>query len=837
MATRVWAPGEFINPGDLRQPRTAAPVVTSQLTNYGFETGNLTGWTVENAAITVVAGPAFEGTYSLRHPDGLLGVYGIRNTNVVPVQPGQQIKLGCRYRRETDVRGRQTMKIVIEWLDASQALISISEFEQRGGQENVWYDPAVTGVAPANAAFARAAIYSFQTGDGGSHHQYFDNVTWDYVQPVAQAGLVYKAVQANAGFTGSTEPAWPILLGQTVVDNEVTWEAVLASDVTWRATPICLSGSTEPTWPVEVGATVLDGTIAWKAVSRRIEDVNCPNSKAVAIAASKIFAADKDIIRYCATVNPLDWTTRDDAGYLPFGLQTYGSNDVATLGLYRSNLVAFNSQGFQMWQVDQDPANMAFLDAVPIGSTYTHAWQPVANDLVGLTAMGVRNVSIAGASTNLQADGVGEPIDPLVKAAIKQLTADDEVISLFWPARGQYWVVFGNEAFVLTINGAKKKSWSRYVFPADITDATLDGNTLVLRSGTKVWDMSEDALQDDMYSVGDPVVLSGVAALGNNDLLWTAYNPEGTSPAVSYLLERSINGSPYTVIATIPAADPREYQDAVDVPGTYSYRVRIINEVGDYNGYSNVVALSTSDFGNNVLLLQYNTGVQVESTECPHVDQIIANPGAPNPGGISTAQHKFGTASYHNRNEAVDNTNYVQCWDETTLNRFVFSGPFTMEGWFYRVSDGGGRLSTLFANNKTPGAGYFFLGPYWNNNSQGATPNALVFQYNTSGEVVLPDLTMGYGGWIHIAITRDDNDVVRVFLDGVPSATQPVIPGQFGGTVEESPNPLATYFTICEGVPFVSADFDGYFDQIRVTRNVCRYTTAFTPPDAPFPTE
>lgn len=593
MATRVWAPGEFINPGDLRQPRTVPPVVTSALTNGDLEAGN-SGWTSDNPSLVITnvgAGFAFDGSWAIKHDTALIGTYGIRNNNVVPVVPGQTIKAGCRYRRETNVSGRQTMSVVIEWLNSGMTVIGISEYNQQGGATGVWYDPSVTGIAPTGAAFAQFAIYSFNSAAGGAHSQYFDGCSWNYVQPVAQSGLVYKAVQANAGFTAATEPVWPIVLGATVVDNEVTWEAVLASNVTWEATPILLSAATEPTWPVEVGATVLDGTIAWRAISRRIEDENCPNTKAVAIAASKVFAVDRDIVRFSATVNPLDWTTRDDAGYLPTGLQTYGSNDAAALGLYRSNLVVFNSQGFQMWQVDQDPANMAFLDAVPVGSTYPHTWQPIANDLAGLTAVGVRNVSIAGASTNLQADGVGEPIDPLVKAAIKELESDDDVISLFWPAMGQYWIIFGDEAFVLTINGAKKKSWSRYVFPSEVTDATLAGNTLVLRSGTKVWDMSDEALRDDIYTVGDPVVLSLVQAGTTAELSWTAANTTGVPAVDYYRVFRSANGGAFTQIATVPLADPRTHDDTDLADGTYQYYVDYVDTAGNTADESNTVQL------------------------------------------------------------------------------------------------------------------------------------------------------------------------------------------------------------------------------------------------------
>src|SRR5690606_510990 len=117
------------------------------------------------------------------------------------------------------------------------------------------------------------------------------------------------------------------------------------------------------------GELVSDGIIAWECVVRNVTDERCPNTKVVLIAASKIFAVDEDIVAFSATVNPLDWSTQGDAGYLPTGLRQYGANPMTALGLYRGNLVAWNSQGMQIWQVDEDPARMQLLDALPIGST------------------------------------------------------------------------------------------------------------------------------------------------------------------------------------------------------------------------------------------------------------------------------------------------------------------------------------------------------------------------------------------------------------------------------------------------------------------------------------
>ena len=49
------------------------------------------------------------------------------------------------------------------------------------------------------------------------------------VKPTTQNGFWYKAT--TTGFADTTEPTWPTTLGDTVVDNQVTWEAVYATTV------------------------------------------------------------------------------------------------------------------------------------------------------------------------------------------------------------------------------------------------------------------------------------------------------------------------------------------------------------------------------------------------------------------------------------------------------------------------------------------------------------------------------------------------------------------------------------------------------------------------------
>lgn len=501
MSVPTWSPGSLQQPNALVVPLTAPPVISSDLLNANFEAGN-TGWTLEPGWTITNAFGAFDGTWA-----GAFGSFGpsgpifgsIRNNNLAPVTPGQSITARAKIYTGTGGGTNHGGETKIFWYDSLLAPISASAGVQIFGGSVGFAESVCTGTAPAGAAFAAIAVTVYR--NSGSQIILVDNATWDYTYSSAPTGLIYKAVQADAAYTAATEPIWPTILGNTVIDGGVTWEAVATTRVVWEANPILVTGAVEPIFNTAIGSVVPDNTIGWKAISRRIEDSKCPQSTVVAIASSKVFAGDDDIIGFSATINPLDWSSRNDAGYLPFGLQTYGSTPVTAIGLYRSNLVAFNSASFQMWQVDQDPANMALLDAVPIGCTYPRSIQPLANDLIFLSAVGVRNVGIAGASTNLQAEGIGEPIDVLTIPKIK--AGVYEPLSLYYPAAGQYWLIFGDEAFVLTVNGAKKKSWSRYTFPEVITDWTLHGSLLMLRTvNGHVWELDADTLTDDTDAGG-----------------------------------------------------------------------------------------------------------------------------------------------------------------------------------------------------------------------------------------------------------------------------------------------------------------------------------------------
>jgi hypothetical protein len=85
------------------------------------------------------------------------------------------------------------------------------------------------------------------------------------------------------------------------------------------------------------------------------------------------------------------------------------------------------------------------------------------------------------------------------------------------------------------------------------------------------------------------------------------------------------------------------------------------------------------------------------------------------------------------------------------------------------------------------------------------------------------------GTWYHVAVTRSGN-TFKLFRNGV----------QNGSTVTNSNSCPATAST---GALYVGSDvgggfgnWNGYIDDLRITKGYARYTTNFTPPTQAFPT-
>ena len=560
-ATTVWAKGTTYPRGSVVTPSTTQGAVVNAIPNGDFENGDDGSWVFTGSGEALViteSGVPFQGLWNMLSSPGATAKIATMSTKAA-VTPGTSVTATCMISTGSSGGSKIVFHMNLNWYDASSALITTTVGSAHSSQGG-WSQINVTAVAPALAAFVNVAIEA-NSGTADRDTGSVDLVQWNLETPSPVSNFIFEAVQSGTGVSASTEPTWPSVAGETVIDGSVTWQAVGSSIITWTAFPIMLSGATEPTWPTTIGQQVANGNMAFIAVSRQIIDANCPNTKGVTLGASHVFAIDDDIVAYSAAVDPTDWTTTENAGYLPTGLNNYGQNPMAVLSLYRGNLIAMNAGGYQMWQIDPDPQNMALLDAQPVGSTYTRSAQSIATDNLFLTFLGLRSIGTTGATANLQTGMVGQPIDPLVKAALTAGTYAP--IAFYYPARGQYWVGFGPQVFVLTVNGNNQKSWSRYVFPDAITDFTLAGEVMYLRSaGNLIWQVDENTLVDDL--VAATVTIShaspAVVTWANSNLRageTVVFTTTGTLPAplapstAYYVSATSLAAGSFKIAATV----------------------------------------------------------------------------------------------------------------------------------------------------------------------------------------------------------------------------------------------------------------------------------------------
>ena len=538
MAAQIWQPGMTTPEGTVVRPLSLAAALFEAVKNGGFETGSLSDWTevkTGTGTTTVVGTLPYVGTKHAKWVGSSGGASVVlKNGAASDVVPGQGITVKAAVYCDNVTGSDNKASVRVYWLDASNAVLGFAESEI--STKKAWTIATVSASAPSGTAHAQAAVWMSANASGSV---YADAVSWTTAnQAAATVGFVYKATQTGNGITGAAEPTWPT--SGTVTDNTVTWTAVAASYVEWTASPIMVSGATEPTWPTEIGAAVSDGTITWTCSSRRVTDAKCPNSKTVAIMASKVFAADKDLIRFSATINPMDWTSDNDAGYLPSGLQQSNADGMLVLQPYRGNLTAFNPSCFQMWRADPDPAVMTLLDQMDgVGSTNTLSACNVGNDLFYLAALGVRSIGIAIASQNMQAGDVGAPIDPLVRETVA--LAVDPPLAAYYPSAGQYWLAINTTntgdnhgdnvragactVFVYSISHDGGR-WSRYEYPYCIDEFAQLGDDLYFRSGRSVMRV-DDSLVADAAGPSDTVPFTGtvqwpwidMSAIGTTKLL------------------------------------------------------------------------------------------------------------------------------------------------------------------------------------------------------------------------------------------------------------------------------------------------------------------------------
>lgn len=215
--------------------------------------------------------------------------------------------------------------------------------------------------------------------------------------------------------------------------------------------------------------------------------------------------------------------------------------------------------------------------------------------------------------------------------------------------------------------------------------------------------------------------------------------------------------------------------------------------------------------GNTVLGLHMdgtNTSTTVTDI-CGHAMTAFGN------AQISTAQSKFGGASC-----LFDGTgDYVSTPD--SVDWAFGSGDFTIEAWV-RPANFSAAMDIMAQRNSA------VLTDLWGFRIAGTT-GALQFYANAASTSIISrttTATLTAAAWSHVAAVRSSG-ATYLYINGSPAAAT-------GADSSIALADTAALLYIGCGHEAAVNPFNGYIDDVRITKGVARYTGSFTPPTAAF---
>jgi hypothetical protein len=170
---------------------------------------------------------------------------------------------------------------------------------------------------------------------------------------------------------------------------------------------------------------------------------------------------------------------------------------------------------------------------------------------------------------------------------------------------------------------------------------------------------------------------------------------------------------------------------------------------------------------------------------------------------ISTTQSKFGGSSMY-FDGTGDSANTI-----ASPNLSFSSGNFTVEFWMYTNDTAADVIS------QRPSGGYGPFGIYI------GSSQTIEGYVSTTGSswVFTGSRSFTNNQWTHVALVRDGS-TVYLYVDGTRSTGGNV---STNSLMTDTTNPLRIGGNVGNG------DFNGYIDDLRITKGVARYTANFTP--------
>ena len=208
---------------------------------------------------------------------------------------------------------------------------------------------------------------------------------------------------------------------------------------------------------------------------------------------------------------------------------------------------------------------------------------------------------------------------------------------------------------------------------------------------------------------------------------------------------------------------------------------------------------------NTALLLGMSNGAIYDNAELNNLETVAS-------AQISTSVFKYGTGAL----KFNGTTDYLPTPAKTAFA--LGSGDFTIECWVYSALAGNGGIAGQIDAASTPSLTSFYLLQI--GTALTCTVASGATNYNATA-------TLTANAWNHVAFVRD-GATLRAYVGGVQGGT---------GSITTLTVNTSTYPVTVGRLGDSALYFNGYIDDFRFTKGICRYPngTTFTPPTAAFP--
>ena len=236
----------------------------------------------------------------------------------------------------------------------------------------------------------------------------------------------------------------------------------------------------------------------------------------------------------------------------------------------------------------------------------------------------------------------------------------------------------------------------------------------------------------------------------------------------------------------------------------YISNLRVVNGTAVYTTtFTPPTAPLTAISGTQLLLSGTNAGIYDNAIK--NDLETVGN------AQVSTAVTKFGTGSM----KFNGTTDYLTA---PTSPQFAFStGNWTIEGWVYPSS-----VTALQSLIDTRATATSTTGVLVSITALGfisvTVNNAILFTSSTA---------MTLSTWVHVAVVQNGT-TITLYLNGTKPTT---------GSGTSSTSLTDQYLRLGASAGTAANFYNGYLDDVRITKGVARYTANFTPPTAAFPNQ